>query len=214
MTDVVVYTAIYGDSYDTPKDVSSVAEPCILYTDQPHFHAPGWEVRYDPVDHLSSPMLRAKYWKTHPLEVAPAADVSIWIDGSMTPKPQFTERCMAALGVHDWALTPHPWRDCIYEEYLASEHLPKYDPAAMKRQIDGYRQQGHPEHWGLFATGAMTRRHLPNVERASRDWWLENWFKSWQDQLSLPFILRQHTAVNWAATMPWAAWWDLQNHGT
>ena len=214
MTDVVLYSAIYGDSYDSPKDVSNVEAWCILYTDNEHLYAPGWEVRHREVSHLNTPMLRAKHWKTHPLEATDGAGVSIWIDGSMTPRPRFVEHCMDALGTHDWALTPHPWRDCIYEELEASVHLPKYEPGPMRRQVDGYRLEGHPEHWGLFATGAMTRRHTENVLLANRDWWLENWFKSWQDQLSLPVVLRKYTSIDWATTMPWAAWWDIAEHGT
>jgi len=212
VVELVVYTAIYGDRYDTPKPVGDLGVRAVLYTDNPHLDAPGWEVRYEPMEWIKTPMLQAKFWKCHPLG-AVDADASVWIDGSLIPHPGFADRCREALGDHDWALTPHPLRTCIYTELAASIPLPKYRPADMDAQCAGYKEQGHPRNWGLFASGAMTRRHTGPVARANRDWWLENWTKSWQDQLSLPVILRANPDIDWVASMPWAQWWDYQEHG-
>lgn len=215
----VLYTAIYGDRYDTPKQVAQAGCGSVLFTDDPELEGParaaGWEeVVVDPLDRLPTPMLRAKWWKCRPDLALPDAEVTLWIDGSMTPLAGYAERCVAALHGADVALTPHPWRDCIYDELEASVGLPKYDAPAMRAQCDAYRAAGHPGHWGLFASGAIARRAGRAVREFGHLWWRENLERSWQDQLSLPVVLRRCGNVRWAANMPWAQWWAHAEHGT
>lgn len=210
---MAVYSAIYG-GYDRPKPVFNVGADCVLFTDDPDLDAPGWQVRYEPLGWISTPMLRAKYWKTHPDVALPGVDLSVWIDGSIIPKPRFAANCRDAAAKVDVAFTPHPLRNCIYTELDASR-LPKYEPhAVMERQVNYYRKAGHPERWGLFASGVMVRRHHRRVLQVMQDWWVENTTWSWQDQLSLPFVVRRHPEVAWDTTLPWAQWWDYQEHGT
>lgn len=209
---LTVYSAIYG-GYDRPKSAFPVGEKCVLFTDDRYLKAPGWEVRYEPLDWISTPMLRAKWWKTHPELAVPDTDVSVWIDGSLAPGPIFGSRCRDALGKMDVAFTPHPLRTCIYTECDASMGLPKYDAARMLQQVGYYRKMGHPENWGLFASGAMTRRHNNRVEQFNHEWWQHNITWTWQDQLSLPYVLRTHPEILWDTTMPWAAWWGHVEHG-
>lgn len=213
---VVCYSAIYGNGYDTPKPVYGVGAgtKCVMFTDIPNLQAPGWEVRYEPLARFATPMLRAKYWKCHPHLAVPQADVSIWIDGSITPKENFAAHCVRALGKDDVAFTPHPIRDCIYAELDASIPLPKYNARTMIRQVQTYREMGHPEHWGLFASGIMARRNKQAVNRLNIRWWGENWFWSWQDQLSLPVVTRAATDVSWNMNLPWAEHWDYAEHHT
>lgn len=208
-----VYTAIYGP-YDRPKPTFNIGGRAVLYTDNRYIEAPGWEVRYNPLDHIETPMLRAKYWKTHPIEALPEVDVSVWIDGSLLPGPRFLSHCLEGLLADDISFTPHPLRDCIYDEANASYPLPKYNADRMRAQIDYYRRSGHPAHWGLFATGAMTRRHFRRVREVMDEWWLENIEWSWQDQLSLPVVMRRHPEVSWNTNMPWALHWGYVEHGT
>lgn len=215
---VVLYSAIYGDRYDTVKPVHGAgASHAVLFTDSADVAAQaavqGWdEVVIDPLDRLPNPMLRAKWWKTRPEIAVPEADISLWIDGSLTPYPGYAERCVNALAGVDLALTPHPWRDCIYDELAASLTLPKYDDDAMTAQVDEYRRRGHPAHWGLFASGAIARRHTGETAKFNLLWWKENLDQSWQDQLSLPVAVRW-SGVSWAASMPWDLWWGYTDHG-
>lgn len=208
---VALYTAIYG-GYDDPKPCFDAGVDCVLFTDDPSLVAPGWRVRYEPLPYISTPMLRAKYWKTHPLDALPGADVSIWVDGSITPGPHFATKCLQAVNDVEIAFTPHPWRDCIYDELDASVGLTKYNATQMRLQCAHYRRFGHPERWGLFATGAMTRRHHRRVRNAMNGWWIENTLWSWQDQLSLPYVMREHPEVQWNTAMPWDTWWTIEEH--
>lgn len=210
---LVVYSAIYGD-YDRPKPVPNDGNKYVMYTDTKGLHAPGWEVRYEPMDLIDTPMMRAKYWKTHPHRVAPTALATVWIDGSLTPLKGFADRCAKALHGVDIAFTPHPLRDCIYDEYTASAGLPKYNADMMSRQVEHYRTEGHPEHWGLFATGCIARMNLTRVMWMNVEWWQHNVEWSWQDQLSLPFVLRNHPEVMWDARLPWSTpLWGYTDHG-
>ena len=65
-----------------------------------------------------------------------------------------------------------------------------------------------------FASGAMTRRHTPHVRLMNDGWWFENVYWSWQDQLSLPYIVAGTPGLKWNTNMPWAKWWGYQEHGT
>lgn len=212
MSRITLYTAVYG-GYDIIKSTNEVqGANRILYTDNPMIVAPGWEVRVMPLDELDTPMLRAKWWKCRP-DLAVGGEISIWIDGSMIPREGFVHRCEVALGVADVAFTPHPWRDCIYTEQLASTGLPKYQGADLVAQVEYYRSIGHPEHWGLFASGAMIRRHTPAVLEMGRHWWHENLTRSWQDQLSLPVVLRlAGDDIIWNTGLPWSGLWDYAEH--
>jgi len=56
----------------------------------------------------------------------------------------------------------HTARDCIYEEAVASVAYPeKYSTQPIMEQVDSYRAEGHPEHWGLWACGTLAWANNP-----------------------------------------------------
>lgn len=214
---ITLYTAIYGEGYDRPKSLAGVPNNVkrVLFTDISALEAPGWEVRFDPLSHLPSPMLRSKMWKCLSHEALPDTDIAIWIDGSITPLAGFTANAVNKLGTDELALTQHPLRDCIYAEREASAPLPKYNAEAMRLQIEMYAGEGHPAHWGLFASGITVRRHTRTIERFNKDWWDHNRLYSWQDQLSLPVLVKRHADENgllWNSKLLWAEHWGHTEH--
>jgi alkaline ceramidase TOD1/glycosyltransferase MUCI70-like protein len=236
---VRAYSAIYGD-YDHPKPVhqAGFSRPPLMFTDNEvtadEAEAAGWEtvvVRHhfesphgDPA--IVVPMLNHKYWKCHPdwldfyiddewpARTPNSVDASIWLDGSVEPKPGFEEKALAALGDDDWACVPHPVRNCIYPEAEYSATLTwRYDGPSILAQADHYRQF-HPPGTGLIATGVNIRRHTPAVIELSHLWWDEilNW--SHQDQISLPVLLRlAEGKVKWNMNLTWHQDWILHPHG-
>jgi len=221
-----LYTAVYG-GYETPKPIS-LGIPCVMYTDSEEVaekaEVIGWTVKV--VKHyvttlrgapsVVGPMLAHKWWKTHPHEALPDADVSLWIDGSMElTVGDYVERAIAALQEDDWACVPHPARNCIYPEARFSATLARYDAPSILAQARFYQEVvGHPVSWGLVATGANVRRHTDSVIELSEQWWQEciNW--SHQDQLSLPVLFRlSEGKVKWNMNLPWHQWWHLHQHG-
>lgn len=212
---VGIYTAIYG-GYETPKKLPDGVE-ANLYTDNPDIVVPpGWVVHYRDMEHIApgNPMMQHKWWKTHPLEAMPDYDVSLWIDGSMEiTHSGYVEKCLAALGDDDWATVRHPHRFCIYPEGEYSATLLRYAGQPILEQIAFYRSIGHPEHWGLHATGANARRHTYKVAEISDMWWTECVEWSHQDQLSLPVLFRLHPELKWNYNLPWHQDWILHPHG-
>lgn len=191
-----------------------------MFTDDPELFAPGWDVhvKQPPGGELWSPMMKHKWFKLHPHQVLPNADISIWLDGSMTILVNdFVQRNLEALGDDDWAMVRHPARNCIYDEAHFSATLSRYDGSALIRQVDYYRSIGHPAQWGLHATGHNIRRHTAAVGRICTQWWFENITRSHQDQLSLPVLLRLDEAsehrLRWNYNLPWHEWWHLSQHG-
>jgi hypothetical protein len=226
MTNVVLYTAIYGAS-DWVKPIPDLGVPCLLYTDSDktaHLAGKaGWRPRV--INHgivtllgeprLTAPMLAHKWWKTHPELACPDADISIWIDGSMEVTiDDYVDRCLQALGADDWSCVLHPARACIYPEAEYSATLTwRYDAAAILAQAEFYRQF-HPANWGLIATGANVRRHTTSVIEVCHQWWDECITWSHQDQISLPVLLRlAEDRVRWNMNLPWHEWWTLHEHG-
>lgn len=216
---VGLYSALYG-RYDWPKPIiDGLGVTPVMYTDNPEMVAPGWEIRVENMEWAApgNPMMQHKWWKTHPGEARPDVDVSLWLDASMQIMvPDYVEKCVEALGDDDWSCVRHPSRACIYPEADYSATLVwRYDPAKILPQRDFYRSIGHPDNWGLIATGANARRHTDAVLEVSSLWWDEclNW--SHQDQLSLPVLLRLHQErIPFNYNLPWFQWWHLWPHGS
>jgi hypothetical protein len=237
MTEVALYSALYG-AYEYVKPLAAdLGCRAILYTDEPDVEAPGWEVRV-VTDHLGADeielaqqvdpkatagMLRHKYWKCHPAQAVPDADVTIWADASLLiTADSYAKRCLEALGDDDWCAVRHPSRDCIYTEAAFSATLARYDWRALASQTKAYEELGHPRHWGLIATGANVRRHNLATLAVGRYWWWEILTRSHQDQVSLPVLFRLHgpqmcpaeqQPLRWNLNMPWATWWGVYEHG-
>lgn len=219
---VALTSAIYG-GYDRPKQLPGdlELEAAFLFTDsektRQEAEEAGWTGILDPMEDLPTPMLRAKWWKTHPLSAAPGYDVSIWLDGSMTiVVGDFVQKCLQALGDDDISMTPHPERNCIYPEAELTASLARYGDCDPRRQVEHYRQMlSWPVNAGLMASGAATRRHNELVRQWGEFWWDEcvNW--TYQDQLSLPVIthIMAERGLRWNKNMPWFQWWHLTGHG-
>jgi hypothetical protein len=215
--EVVIYSAIYG-SYDIPKPLPDLGVPAILYSSARRIDAPGWQVRQAPITHISTPMLRAKWWKTHPDDAAPDTKVSIYVDGSVRiDDPEFVGRALDALGDDDWTLAPHPSRNDVYAEAAYSATLPRYDDVAagLVEQADYYASIGHPAGWGLFATGVLVRRHTPGVLALGEHWWYECANRTYQDQVSLPVLLwlaQRDQGLRFNTRLGWQDGWTTLAH--
>lgn len=225
---VAILSALYGP-YEWPKSVPpDLGVPALMMTDDPVLEAPGWTVHAHQLNGLSVwsdpaatvPMMKHKFWKCHPHLAFHCAgldepDVIIWLDASMTITVDgFVDKCLAALGDDDWAVTPHPWRSCVYDEATFSGHLLRYDKPSLDAQADFYRSIGHPPHWGLFATGASIRHVNDITEEIGEQWWHECVTRTHQDQVSLPVLFRlAEGRLKWNANMPWRQWWHLGEHG-
>lgn len=215
---VKLYSAIYG-GYDTVKAVPEhVDVPCIMFTDDldtaADAESKGWQPIIVQLPHIPTPMLRHKWWKVNPVAAVPDADITLWVDASMDIiVDRYVERCVDALGDDDFVTVTHPARTCIYDEAWFSAALPRYDAPSLHEQIAYYRSIGHPDRWGLFATGANVRRKSDAIAELGRHWWWENLHRTHQDQVSLPVLMRiMGDRLKWNTNMPWGEWWGIWPH--
>jgi hypothetical protein len=216
---IALYSALFG-RYDRPKVIPpDLGVPAIMITDSEETallaRECGWRTVISVARSELSPMMRHKWFKLHPHLVIPNAEMTLWMDASMTiAVSDYVDRCLTALGDDDWTMVPHPSRNCIYDEAVVSaSYTWKYDPSLIMPQADYYRSIGHPAQWGLFATGANVRRNTEVVRRVCEQWWWENTTRSHQDQISLPVLMRLNPDLKWNANMPWFQWWHLAEHG-
>lgn len=189
-----VVSAVYG-AYDTLKPVpeqrSGAGVDWVLITDDASLRSGtlGWRVVYEPRPGVH-PNRAAKAPKMRPWEYT-QAPASVWLDASFrVTSPDFATGALAL--ADPIAQFVHPWRDCVYTEAAASAGIPKYAGEDFPSQTREYRLSGHPEHWGLWATGVIARRHDdPRVRDLAERWsgMIDRY--TFQDQVSQPVALRE-----------------------
>jgi hypothetical protein len=195
---IAVITALYGDDYDTLKPVVPQSRPFtewVLVTDRepdPEL-ACGWRVIVDPKPDLS-PRRAAKLPKFRPWEYTDAG-VSVWLDSSFRVTSrwavaQMTDYLADQIPEQDIAQFAHPFRDCLYAEAGTVLALGMDDKALVEQQTEACRRAGHPENWGLWATGVIVRKHTGAVKRLGNMWSDAVAMWSHRDQLSQPYALR------------------------
>jgi len=224
MSDVAILSAVY-DSYDDLKEAlpqDGVSVDWVFVTDDPVIGAKetfrGWRVAYEPRPGVH-PNRAAKHPKYEPWKYTDAP-VSLWVDASFrVVSERFAVEATAGLTDEEpIAQFVHPWRDCLFDEATASAHLRKYEGEPVLEQADAYSLAGHPEHWGLWATGVIGRRHTDAVRELGARWLQETYEWSFQDQISQPYALRE-TGLRPVAlpgthlATPWLAYEGSARHG-
>lgn len=207
---VCIYSAIFGD-YDDIHEPARQNLDCdyILFTDRPpDSDRSAWRVVTIDTGRLfpMHPRMVAKYFRTMGHAVfrmlscmnynAGLHDYHhlIWVDGSVRiTSPDFAAFMIGAIGRHGLAMLKHPTRRCIYEEASASAGLRKYRHQPVLEQAAHYRREGYPENNGLMATTVIARdMRRRDLDAAFEAWWEENLRWSYQDQISLPYVLWKH----------------------
>ena len=210
---VCVYTTIYG-GYDPLREqpTQSVPTDFICFTESSDLVPSNpWSIVVNQDRPNLQPRMRAKYFKILNHRVFPGGILSaeliakgkvtqaepydhlIYIDSSIQIlHPDFVKMVISHNPQSGWTMVVHPERDCIYPEVAESLRIwpKKYAPYRILEQIENYRNEGYPEHNGLFATGIIGRKSddpdLPEIHEA---WWKEIVDYSPQCQVSLPVVL-------------------------
>lgn len=215
MNRIAVVSGIYGD-YDKPNPILAAHPRCdyLMFTDDYELEVPGWRVIPDTNhDSFLHPRLAAKWPKFVQDRRLQGYDSIVWIDGSF----EITTRTFPI-----WALSfagggiaqfQHPFRDCIYAEAQACKGMVKYHGLPIDAQVAKYRSEGHPEHWGLWATGIIAWGSVELARVIGEDWWNENLAWTYQDQLSEAYVLRKNdvrpaTLPGDIYSNPWVSWHD------
>jgi hypothetical protein len=191
---VGVITSIYGgyDQLAIPP-VQTIDTEWVCVTDDPTLDGGGvWKVIHEPRPDLPA-RLAAKVAKCLPwLYLSAAHDMLVWMDGSChLQAPQTLEQLAVTAPEGLVSQFVHPVRQCIYDEAAFSAPLPKYAHQPILEQANHYRSSGHPEQWGLWATGFIVYRMTGAMRRQMGHHWLGEQLR-WtnQDQLSQAYVWR------------------------
>lgn len=185
----VIYTALFGGQTTLKEPLSPELGKFVCFTDDPAaLKTKSWEIV--PCRRIADPRMNAKWYRTASDYLFPEYDVSIWIDASMTPDTcALLSAVDKALEGRDIAMFIHPERNNVYEEAAVSATMGKYAGEPLFEQVAAYRTAGLPDAHGLWATGIMARRKSIPIVDFNRLWLSENIRWSWQDQLSVPYVL-------------------------
>lgn len=198
---IVVYTAIFGSIGDELQPLPEFPAwfddrvKYIAYVDDvanPVLDSTGWERRPALWVHRSNPRLRARRHKILAHQLFPKADVSIWIDGCLTPAEDPAELAKKYLVNHDICVFEHMQRDCVYAEAAACKRLRKDSVSVIDALVARYQREGYPPKRGLGETTCVMRRHTPAVNKFSEEWWEELRAHSIRDQLSFDYLIWKH----------------------
>lgn len=187
----VVYTVITGD-YDKLKEVNKEENfDYICFTNNDSLKSDTWDVRKLPDDVEKSDLDNIK--KQRKVKILANRylsdyDLSVYIDGNVEIVGNLTDfisqNCDSKKG---YIFIPkHPLRDCIYEEAEACIKYKKGDPDMFKKQVEAYKKEGFPEHYGLAENNIIIRYHNnKDCAKLMESWWKEIETRSHRDQLSL-----------------------------
>lgn len=202
---IVIYTAIYGgyDSLAPQPHMDGVDWVC--FTDDAELGAaPPWKIRFEP-GRYEHPRLSAKWFKTHPHRATAEYTRTIWIDGAIrVVSPTFVRELLEILGDRPLALFPHPDRNNISDEATESAKMRKYQGLPLFDQVEHYRRQGFTRS-ELYACGVLVRDNAYRPLRRLNEAWLAECLRwTYQDQLSLPYLLWRYNVL--PALIPYNLW--------
>ena len=195
----VIYTVILGD-YDHLKEpeYKAVGWDYICFTDRSDLKSKIWTI----VRVKCPPGVNHKrcngYIKTNPFRYLQEYDLSLLIDGSVSIHCDLNDFIEKSLPTgRSMAILKHPCRDCIYEEGEKVKELKKDFPVIVDKQMQKYRDDGFPEHFGLVWAALIIRRHNDkNLRRHCLLWLKEIIRNSQRDQLSFNYILWKYQLID------------------
>ena len=188
MGKIIIYSAIIGD-YDnivTPKIIDKDVE-YILFTDNLGYKSDVWKIINIKV--TGGFKKTARYIKLNPHKVLPPHNISMWVDGALTPNFDNTENLLREIEFNNGVMRyKHETRNCIYNESDVVVASKFDDPNVVALQMESYYNEGLPLDYGLFETGFMIRKNNDNINSFNELWWKEVSNKSYRDQLSQMYV--------------------------
>lgn len=194
MLKVVVYTSVFGN-YDTINEPLYVNKESIQYiaiTDQDIPSGSAW-TKYDTsliegFDKLDA-YHKSKYCKLHPHRLFPTYDYSIWVDGNVQIVADLFPLILR-MENHFMGTFRNPCHDDIYTEARFCIYHNAVNMKAVNMQMDKYRSEGFPDHFGMREFSIIVRKHNDaQCIDLMTQWWNEVNTYTMRDQLSFPYLL-------------------------
>ena len=144
--------------------------------------------RFEEYKELSPVQLNRRI-KILPFRYLSGYDYSIYVYGNIeivAPLSPLVEE----MGNHAFGVHYHRTRDCIFDELVQVLHLKKTDSAIARSQIENYKREGFPRHFGLYENSILIRKHNDEeIRYLMETWWEEYMRYPTRDQLSLPYVM-------------------------
>lgn len=187
----VVYTAVAGDYEHLGPHVFEDGVDYVYFTDYSRPVQPEWRIEDLTLFKHLHPRRAAKIPKAAPHEfsVLEQYRYAIWIDGDMQIQSgSFVEEFLSYMH-NGLVLTPHfDNRHCAYGE--ATIRPAKYASEPLDAQVAFYEREGFPQEQGLYEGGVIARdMRDQRVRELGARWLVQNMIFSYQDQVSLPYVL-------------------------
>lgn len=190
---IAVYSCIVG-SYDRLIDPVYVEHGVdyFMFTDQDIPSSSAWTkidiTKMDEYGELSNTMLNRKI-KILQSNILREYDYTIYVDGNIEVVSGVTP-IIANMGCTSFGVHYHRRRDCIYDEVIAVKHLKRIRGEEMDHQMNVYKREGYPQHFGLYENSILIRDNRDAVtQNLMGAWWDEYNRFSTRDQLSLPYVI-------------------------
>lgn len=202
---IAIYTAIFG-GYDELKEPEYISPYCdyYIFTDRKVPENSVWKkLDYSFVQEMNGmdAYHLSKYVKIFPDKFFKGYDYSIWVDGTTTIVADlyaFIDRLNGKIiGMFD-----NPVHDCIYTEANFLLYYNRVQENIIKKQINSYKNEGYPEHNGMYECTIIVRQHN-NSEciKLMNEWWKQIETFSMRDQISFPYIIWKFDAKDQVVTL-------------
>ena len=219
---IAVITSIYG-KYEILKEHENVRNKELFdwycFTDNKNYKSTTWKIINTPYHLINTPtynlknnynnitgheknMMSAKYYKTqaHKINLLKKYDYFIWIDGSILLRNNFVNNILKLLQNnknYDIILYNHSsTRKNVESEVNFCKDYPKYKKQYLLSQLDIYKQNKF-EDTHLFELTSFYRKNNNIINRIFDTWWLHNLAYSYQDQVSLPYVIWESKFKNY-----------------
>lgn len=185
---VALITACYG-AYDPIRALPEGHgfDDAVLVTESLDVVTEGWRVHFEPRN--EHPRLAAKRPKMMPW-LYTDCDAAVWLDASFEITGDLSSWVRPILQVEDFVAWVHPeGRVDFADEAAVCWDWPKYAGYDLRGQVEAYKADGMPRHWGLFAAGMLGWRFTEEAMAVGKWWYGQQVRWSVQDQVSLPYVL-------------------------
>lgn len=188
----VIFSAIVG-SYDEiiQPSVTRDGFDFVLFSNTIKHSSLGiWQIRQIPYENPDSTRV-ARWVKTHPEELLPEYDASVWIDANILIRTTFLYERVINLFNKRVSLSTmcHGSRNCIYKEAAVVAYRGIEKETLVLNWLRWLTRESYPHTHGLFETNVLYRIHNQDVLRFDKFWWscIDHYSK--RDQLSFNYCL-------------------------
>ena len=198
MPNIAVYTCLFG-GYDQLLTPLLRSPNCdyFCFTDDPNLRSDFWQIHLLTADdsanaapNVPDTQRLSRQPKILPHRYFPDYDASLYLDANLLLIGDLDDYIARYHRHSPLLLLKHGERDCLYEELQACLEGQRDDPATMIQQVERYRSEGFPPHFGLAVGSFIYREHNnPQVIALMELWWQELSQGSKRDQLSLSYCL-------------------------